>query len=111
MVEIWDIKHAYKIHAIINDVFGDIDVAEAQDDLVLTNLEVGSTEDHELSEMNLFDDEWCSFIEDDNLVDLILENLSVTLENSADGSDLSIDKDEGMPNAVLKVLNNFSFYE
>ena len=38
MVEIWDIKHAYKIHAIINDVFGDIDVAEAQDDLVLTNL-------------------------------------------------------------------------
>ena len=111
MVEIWDIKHAYKIHAIINDVFGDIHVAEVQDDLAVTNLEDESTED-ELSEMNLFDDEWSSFIEDDNLVDLILENLSVTLmENSADGSDLSIDMAVGMPNAVLEVLNNFSFDE
>ena len=106
MIEIWNIKHAYKIHSTLSEVFCDIPVLESHDDLHASFVEDDDSED-ELSGMTLFEKEWESFIGDDNLIDLIMENLSETeMDNS---SDVNNSMHMGLPDAVVEVLNNFSF--
>ena len=62
--------------------------------------------------MNLFEKEWESFIEDDNLIDLVMENLSFIAVHWIIycSSDVSNSKHMRLPDAVVEVLNNFSFY-
>lgn len=101
-VEIWHLEHAYKIHSILSQVFGDLSMDEVQDYWFNDESEIEDEIENALGE-------WNPLIEDDDFLDLILENLSMSLLSLDRESNTSLGGD--VPNAVLEVLENFSFKE
>ena len=99
-VEIWDKRHAIKILSIVSDVFGDVN-HENQVHYLL------SDDDDE----NVFDDEllyeWNEILQDDEIFDMILDNLSLSQlqsslfeeERVSDGS-----LEAGVPSAALETI-------
>lgn len=106
-VEIWDIKHAVSILTLIDQVFGDI----------LSPIIENSTECYEDAdiedELDFALHDWNDVIDDDDdFMDLIFDNLDSSqmpskLQEESGMSSHLLDND--IPNAVLKILENFSF--
>lgn len=105
-IEIWDIKHAASILTLIGQVFGDI-----LGPTVESSTQCCKDADIE-DEFDLSLHDWNDVIYDDDFMDLIFDNLdssqmpSELHEESGTSSHLL---DNEIPNAVLEILENFSF--
>jgi len=104
-VEIWDIKHAASILEMVNKVFGD--VLEIDSACIS---ELLSSEPDGL-ELQYLKGEWDNLIQDDSLLELALENLSIShLEISANEThDFEESLNAEVPATVMDVLDNQSF--
>ena len=71
-VEIWDKRHALKILSIVSDVFKDVNEENQSHDLLSDNNDDGNVFDDELL------DEWNEILQDDEIFDMILDNLSLS---------------------------------
>ena len=105
-IEIWDIKHAVNILTLIDQVFGDI-----LSPTVENSTECCEDADIE-DELDLALHDWNDVIGDDDFMDLIFDNLDSSqmpseLQEESGTSSHLIDND--IPNAVLEILENFSF--
>lgn len=105
-IEIWDIKHAVNILTLIDQVFGDI-----LSPTVENSTECCEDADIE-DELDLTLHEWNDVIGDDDFMDLIFDNLDSSqmpseLQEESGTSSHLLDND--IPNAVLEILENFSF--
>ena len=99
VVEIWDRRHAQQILSAINEIFKDIGDAVQQSYL--------SAEDGD----NQYDfDEWNELLQDDELFDMIMENLSLSqLQLSLVDEEINGSSDlleEGVPTAVLQTIES-----
>ena len=74
-VEIWDKRHAQKILLILNNAFADVDV-ECNSEIAVSNDDNFEFDDDLL-------DEWCEFLQDDELYDMIFDNLSLSQPESS----------------------------
>lgn len=105
-IEIWDIKHAVNILTLIDQVFGDI-----LSPTVENSTECCEDADIE-DELDLALHDWNDVIGDDDFMDLIFDNLDSSqmpseLQEESGTSSHLLDND--IPNAVLEILENFSF--
>ena len=97
-VEIWDMKHAHKILEILNEVFEDV---SAMDDACINDM-LNESEECFMME------EWEDIAQDDLLLELALENLSIShLDNSE--SDIDESSNVDVPASVMDLLENHSF--
>ena len=98
----WDKRHAQKMLLILNNVFVDIN------DHCDSEIAVNNADNFEFDDDLL--DEWHEFLQDDELYDMILDNLSLSqlessvLEENASDSD----NDDVMPPAVLATVENMA---
>ena len=99
-VEIWDKRHAQKMLLILNNVFADIN------DHCDSEIAVNNADNFEFDDDLL--DEWHEFLQDDELYDMILDNLSLSqLESSVLKENASdSDNDDRMRKSILR--NRFS---
>ena len=103
VVEIWDRRHAQQILSVINEIFKDICDPVQQSYL--------SAEDGDNQyDFDEFLDEWNELLQDDELFDMIMENLSLSqlqlslVDEEINGSiDLLAD---GVPTAVLQTIKS-----
>ena len=103
LVEIWDRRHAQRILSIVSNVFKDINVNS--DSLVAVNDTDNSEFDDELL------DEWHEFLQDDELYEMIVDNMSVShLESPALEEENANDScnDDVMTPAVLATVENMA---
>lgn len=100
-VEIWDKRHALKILSIVSDVFKDVNEENQSHDLLSDNNDDGNVFDDELL------DEWNEILQDDEIFDMILDNLSLSQlqsslfeeEHVSDGS-----LEAGVPSTALETI-------
>lgn len=99
-VEIWDIRHAHKIMDIINRTFGDG-----------YNIQLDETcEESDDSDDDYLDipEEWNLLLNDDDLLDLEVDNLSTSLfDISIDNPDNSTDT-VSIPNAAVCAIEQMT---
>ena len=105
-IEIWDIKHAVSILTLIDQVFGDI-----LSPIVENSTECCKDADIE-DELDFALHDWNDVIDNDDFMDLIFDNLDSSqmpseLQEGSGTSSHLLDYD--IPNAVLEILENFSF--
>ena len=99
-VEIWDLSHAHKIHAIMQKVFGDMDCTNSTDAME----EFSSDE-----EDDLLPEDWNDLGLDDELAEMAMDELTLT-EIDDDSKDASIDSmPKDIPFSALNALLNLSF--
>ena len=103
VVEIWDRRHAQQILSVINEIFKDIGDAVQQSYL--------SAEDGDNQyDFDEFLDEWNELLQDDELFDMIMENLSLSqLQLSLVDEEINGSSDlleEGVPTAVLQTIES-----
>ena len=101
-VEIWDQRHAQRILSVVNKVFGDISVDSG------SQVAVNNTDNYEFDDDLL--DEWNEFLQDDELYEMIVNNLSLSqLQCSAleeENVNDSCSSDDAIPPAVLATVEN-----
>ena len=98
-VEIWDLSHAHKIHTIMQNVFGDMDVTNS----INTMEEFSSDEEDEL-----LPEDWNDLGLDDELAEMAMDELTLAeIDNSQDESFDNMPKD--IPFSALNALLNLSF--
>ena len=101
-VEVWDQRHAQKILSVLSSVFKDISCDEDWN----WN---GTHYDHNQEFDDEFMDEWDEILQDNELFDMIVENISLSqfdasislLEETADNSTESLDE---MPTEILEAI-------
>ena len=95
-VEIWDLQHAFKINAILQEIFGDLEETD-----------IGS--DDEMSdEEEFFGSDWNDLALDNEIANMVLDNLSFSqLEDSMEESDEEPQGD--IPFSALNAMVNLSF--
>ena len=77
-VEIWDKRHAVKILSVINDVFQDVQ----EDNQSHCFSSDGNEDDNYVFDEELLD-EWNEILQDDELFDMIVDNLSLSQLHSS----------------------------
>ena len=105
-IEIWDKRHAVKILSIINDVFRDVTEDNQSHCLLSDDNDDDNAFDDELL------DEWNEILQDDELFDMIVDNLSLSQlqssmfeeEHVSDGS-----IEAGVPSAALEIIEAMNF--
>ena len=108
VVEIWDRRHAEKILSVIADVFKDIENA--------VHVNTGSLYTEEGDDQYDFDDEfmdeWNELLQDDELFDMIIENMSSSkLQSSLIEEEINASSDmleDGVPRAVLDTIESMN---
>ena len=99
LVEIWDRRHAQRI---VRNVFQDISVNNELEVAVMDN-----TDNYEFDNVLLY--EWQKFLQDDDLYEMVVDNLSLSqLESSALEEDNANDSDDEMSPAVLTIVKNMA---
>ena len=106
-VEICDKRHAVKILSVINDVFQDVQ----EDNQSHCFSSDGNEDDNYVFDEELLD-EWNEILQDDELFDMIVDNLSLSQlhssmceeEHISDGS-----IDAGVPSAALDMIEAMNF--
>ena len=106
-VEIWDKRHAVKILSVINDVFQDVQ----EDNQSHCFSSDGNEDDNYVFDEELLD-EWNEILQDDELFDMIVDNLSLSQLHSSmceeeHISDESIDA--GVPSTGLDMIEAMNF--
>ena len=98
-MEIWDLSHAHKIHAIMQKVFGDMDGTNSTD----TMEEFSSDE-----EDDLLPEDWNDLGLDDELAEMTMDELTLAeIDDSKDESIDSMPKD--IPFSALKCSIELKF--
>ena len=103
VVEIWDRRHAQQILSVMNEIFKDIGDAVQQSYL--------SAEDGDNQyDFDEFLDKWNELLQDDELFDMIMENLSLSqLQLSLVDEEINGSSDlleDGVPTAVLQTIES-----
>lgn len=107
-IEIWDVKHAVAILKFIAKVFNDFQTSDTDTLMECFREEEVDIED----ELDFAIDNWNNVIDDD-FIDLIFDNYFDASHNYSDLHEDSANPPatSDIPNAVLEVLQNFSFEE
>ena len=96
-VEIWDLQHAFKVHAILQEIFGDLEETE-----------IGSDDEMSDEEEEFFGSDWNDLALDNEIANMVLDNLSFSqLEDSMEESDEEPQGD--IPFSALNAMVNLSF--
>jgi len=98
-VEIWDKRHALEILSVVSDVFKDVN-----SDIPVSD---STEEDKEYDFDEELLDEWNEFIQDDDLFDMIVDNLSLSqLDNTLPELEAECDNSQEaeIPTAVLATV-------
>ena len=96
-VEIWDLQHAFKIHAILQEIFGDLEETD-----------IGSDDEMSHEEEEFFGSDWNDLALDNEIANMVLDNLSFSqLEDSMEESDEEPQGD--IPFSALNAMVNLSF--
>ena len=96
-VEIWDFQHVFKVHAILQDIFGDLEETE-----------IGSDDKISDEEEEFFGSDWNDLALDNEIANMVLDNLSFSqLEDSMEESDEEPQGD--IPFSALNAMVNLSF--
>lgn len=98
-VEIWDMRHAREILSVLGDVFNDVSIDILPSD--------PTQEDNEYDFDEELLDEWNEILQDDDLFDMIVDNLSLSqLENSLLEQEPVCDNSQEIetPSAVLATV-------
>lgn len=94
-VEIWYRRHALKILSITSDVFGDVNA-----DIQSQDLSPEENADYDFDDELL--DEWNEILQDDELFDMIVDNLSFSqLQSSLIGDEQENVLDDSLEAGVL----------
>lgn len=99
-VEMWDIKHAHKIMNIIAQAFGDI-----------SNVQLGDIpEDSADSDDDYLDihGEWDNLLDDNDLLDLAVDNLSASLLDTSINYSHDNSMDTDIPTVVICALDHLT---
>ena len=91
-VEIWDLQHAFKIHRILQEIFGDTDI--------------GSDDEMSDEEEVFFGSDWNDLALDDEMANMALDNLSFSQwEDSMEesGEEAQVDIPFSALNAVVNL--------
>lgn len=96
-VEIWDLQHAFKIHGILQEMFGDLE-----------HTDISSDDEMSDEEEEFFDSDWNDLALDDEMANMVLDNLSFTqwedsMEESVEEAQIDI------PFSALNAVVNLSF--
>ena len=108
-VEIWDVRHAQEILSVISEVFKDVNSDSRPSDPTLEENEYDF--DEELL------DEWNEILQDDDLFDMIVDNLSLSqLDDSLFEQDSVCNNsedfdDDHVPSAVLATVEDMNLDE
>ena len=98
VVEIWDVEHAFEIHAVMQEVFGD-----------MLDIELSSEDQFSDEESDFLGNDWSDLVVDNELTNMVVDNLSFSqLEESGDES-ADEQVDTGVPFAALKAVLTLSF--
>ena len=76
-MEIWDLKHTYKIQEIICQVFGDICDIPAYDSYSQMEDDVLSADNDDYMQEHMWDN-WDNLAQDDSFLELAIDNLSLS---------------------------------
>ena len=108
VVEIWDRRHAEKILSVIADVFKDIENAVHVNTSSLYTEEGDDQYDFD----DEFMDEWNELLQDDELFDMIIENMSLSqLQSSLIEEQINVSSDmleDGVLRAVLDTIESMN---
>ena len=107
VVEIWERRHAEKILSVITDVFKDTENG------VHVNTGILYTEEgDDQYDFDEFMDEWNELLQDDELFDMIIENMSLSqLQSSLIEEEINVSSDTleyGVPGAVLDTIESMN---
>jgi len=105
-IEIWDKRHAVKILSVINDVFRDV-----KEDNQSHCLSSDDNDDNYVFDDELLD-EWDEILQDDELFDMIVDNLSLSQLHSSmfEEEHFSSESIEaGVPSAALEIIEAMNF--
>lgn len=96
-VEIWDLQHAFKIHGILQELFGDLE-----------DTDIGSGDEMSDEEKEFFGSDWNDLALDDEMANMVLDNLSFSqwedsMEESVEEAQVDI------PFSALNAVVNLSF--
>ena len=96
-VEIWDLQHAFKIHGILQEMFGDLE-----------DTDIGSDDEMSDEEGEFIGSDWNDLALDDEMANMVLDNLSFSqwedsLEESVEEAQVDI------PFSALNAVVNLSF--
>jgi len=96
-VEIWDLQHAFKIHGILQEIFGDLE-----------DTDIGSEEEMSDEEEDFLGRDWNDLALDDEMANMVLDNLSFSqwqdsMEESVEEAQVEI------PFSALDAVVNLSF--
>ena len=91
-------QHAFEIHAVMQEVFGD-----------MLDIELSSEDECSDEESDFLGNDWNDLVVDDELANMVIDNLSFSeWDESADES-ADEQVDAGVPFAALNAVLNLSF--
>lgn len=97
LVETWDLMHAYKIHGIMQEIFGDLE-----------DTDMGSEDEMSDEEEECWSNDWNDLALDDELANMVIDNLSFSQwDDSQEESFENAQVD--VPSAALNAVLNLSF--
>ena len=105
-IEIWDKRHAVKILSVINDVFRDV-----KEDNQSHCLSSDDNDDNYVFDDELLD-EWDEILQDDELFDMIVDNLSLSQLHSSMFEEEHFSNESieaGVPSAALEIIEAMNF--
>ncbi|XP_068747499.1 ATP-dependent DNA helicase Q5-like isoform X2 [Montipora capricornis] len=98
VVEIWDMQHAFEIHAVMQEVFGD-----------MLDIELSSEDECSDEESDFLGNDWNDLVVDDELANMVIDNLSFSQWDESADESADEQLDAGVPFAALNAVLNLSF--
>lgn len=98
VVEIWDMQHAFEIHAVMQEVFGD-----------MLDIELSSEDECSDEESDFLGNDWNDLVVDDELANTVIDNLSFSQWDESADESADEQVDAGVPFAALNAVLNLSF--
>ena len=98
VVEIWDMQHAFEIHAVMQEVFGD-----------MLDIELSSEDECSDEESDFLGNDWNDLVLDDELANMVIDNLSFSQWDESADECADEQVDAGVPFAALNAVLNLSF--
>ena len=98
VVEIWDMQHVFEIHAVMQEVFGD-----------MLDIELSSEDECSDEESDFLGSDWNDLVVDDELANMVIDNLSFSQWDESADESADEQADAGVPFAALNAVLNLSF--
>ena len=91
-------SHAFEIHAVMQEVFGD-----------MLDIELSSEDECSDEESDFLGNDWNDLVVDDELANMVIDNLSFSQWNESADEFADEQVDAGVPFAALNTVLNLSF--